>query len=270
MWFRTLLDSRNIRSSGSPARRRPRWPAACPLQVEALEDRCVPTTGVSINNATIVEGNAGVTYAQVMVDISGSNQTVKVNYHTIDATALAGSDYRAVTGRLTFAPGEISKPILVPIIGDQTGEYNENFYVRLNGGGKNVTLSSPLAIVTIVDDELHVRNSSAYGSEWMTFQFTVSLSAAVNYPVTVNYATQDDTAIAGLDYQATSGTLTFAPGETSKVITVQVFVDGDIYESAERFYVNLSEATGGAFIEGPCIGDIAAENEAPYDPYYYW
>ncbi len=56
--------------------------------------------------------------------------------------------------------------------------------------------------------------------------FTVTLSAASDAPVTVTYATADGSAtIAGGDYQAATGTLTFAPGQTSKTITV--LVNGD-------------------------------------------
>jgi len=78
----------------------------------------------------------------------------------------------------------------------------------------------------------------------------VSLSAAYDQPVTVNFATQDgyfpdgnyDAAIAGQDYVATSGTLTFAPGETTKTITVQII--GDMTpESEEVFFLRLSGAT---------------------------
>ena len=55
--------------------------------------------------------------------------------------------------------------------------------------------------------------------------FSVSLSAADGQRVTVNYATADDTATAGADYQSASGTLSFAPGETSKSFTVTILND---------------------------------------------
>src|SRR6185369_1739205 len=50
--------------------------------------------------------------------------------------------------------------------------------------------------------------------------FTVSLSSASSNTVTVNYATADTTAVAGVDYVATSGTLTFTPGQTSRTLSV--------------------------------------------------
>ena len=55
--------------------------------------------------------------------------------------------------------------------------------------------------------------------------FTVTLSKAWTTPVTVKYATANGTATAGADYVATSGTLTFAPGETAKSVTVGVIGD---------------------------------------------
>ena len=59
-----------------------------------------------------------------------------------------------------------------------------------------------------------------------TLQFRVFLSRRLRIPVRVDYATSDVTATAGADYPATSGTLTFAPGETAKTISVPVFEDG--------------------------------------------
>src|SRR5207248_566237 len=84
------------------------------------------------------------------------------------------------------------------------------------------------------------------------FTFTVTLSAVYDEPVTVDYATADLTAdeqywygpgaTAGDDYTATSGTVTFAAGETSKTITV--LVTGDpLVEPNESFFVNLSNPT---------------------------
>jgi len=86
--------------------------------------------------------------------------------------------------------------------------------------------------------------------------FTVTLSAASTDPITVAYATGDGTATAGSDYQAASGTLTFAPGETSK--TVAVTVNGDrIAEPNEVFFVNLSSPTNASVADGQGAGTIA-------------
>ena len=68
--------------------------------------------------------------------------------------------------------------------------------------------------------------------------FTVSLSAASGQTVTVDYATADQTALSPGDYTATSGTLTFTPGQTTRQITVAV--QGDLLdEENETFVVNL-------------------------------
>src|SRR4029077_16206877 len=85
--------------------------------------------------------------------------------------------------------------------------------------------------------------------------FTVTLSAAYDVPVTVNYSTANGTATAGSDYQAASGTLTFAPGETSKTVTVQVIGDR-LAEANETFAVNLSGATNATTADGQGIGTI--------------
>src|SRR4029077_13507830 len=86
--------------------------------------------------------------------------------------------------------------------------------------------------------------------------FTVTLSAAYDVPVTVNYSTANGTATAGSDYQATSGTLTFAPGETSKTVTVQVIGDR-LAEANETFFVNLSSPTNAVITDGQGVGTIA-------------
>jgi hypothetical protein len=88
------------------------------------------------------------------------------------------------------------------------------------------------------------------------FRFTVSLDRAQSARVTVDFATADGTATAPSDYTATTGTLTFAPGETAETVTVQV--NGYItVEPNESFNVNLSNATGNAAIaDGQAVGTI--------------
>jgi hypothetical protein len=80
-----------------------------------------------------------------------------------------------------------------------------------------------------------------------TFTFTVSLSAAYDQAVTVNYRTANGTATAGSDYQAKSGSVTFAPGETIKTITI--VVNGDkSRESNETFFADLFGPSSNALV----------------------
>jgi len=85
--------------------------------------------------------------------------------------------------------------------------------------------------------------------------FTVTLSAAGTETVTVAYTTADHSATSSSDYTAANGTLTFAPGETSKTITV--LVNGDrIGEAIETFTVNLSNQTNAVITDGQAWGYI--------------
>ncbi|MGD9645673.1 MAG: cellulose binding domain-containing protein [Pirellulales bacterium] len=95
-----------------------------------------------------------------------------------------------------------------------------------------------------------------------SFVFDVSLSAPSNQAVTVNYGTANGTAAAGSDYQATSGTLTFAPGQTQQQITVAV--NGDTtYEADESFAVNLSSAAGATLAKAQATGTITNDDTQP-------
>jgi hypothetical protein len=84
----------------------------------------------------------------------------------------------------------------------------------------------------------------------------VSLSTASEKPISVNYATANGTATtADHDYQSQSGTLTFAPGETSKTISIVIYGDTK-KEADETFSVNLSGATNATLLDGTGIGAI--------------
>jgi hypothetical protein len=87
------------------------------------------------------------------------------------------------------------------------------------------------------------------------FAFTVSLASATAGTTTVNYATADGTALAGRDYIATSGTLTFPPGLTSETVVVQTLDDGAA-DPTRAFTINLSNPVGGAITSGQGIGTI--------------
>ncbi len=85
--------------------------------------------------------------------------------------------------------------------------------------------------------------------------FAVSLTSASAVQTTVNYSTSDGTALAGRDYTAVSGTLTFAPGETTKTILVQTVDDG-VADPTKAFTIILSSPVGGVITSGQGIGTI--------------
>jgi len=210
-----------------------------------------PPPSVRIGDATVTEGNAVTRYASFAVTLSApSTQPVTVRYATSDGTAAAAGDYQGSAGSLTFAPGQTTATIAVPLTGDRLAEPNETFSVRLIDP-TNASIADGEGLGTILDDEprLAINNASVTegkgGTTVMTF--TVTLSAAYDQAVTVNFATGNGTATAGEDYAARSGTLTFAPGETTKTITVTVHGDKK-READEYFDVLLGTVSGNALI----------------------
>ncbi|MCB0923928.1 MAG: cellulase family glycosylhydrolase [Mycobacterium sp.] len=93
------------------------------------------------------------------------------------------------------------------------------------------------------------------GSGTSLSSFTVTLAAPSSQTVTVQYATMNGTATAGADFAASSGTLTFAPGETQKTIAVAVKSDS-LTEGTENFHVMLSNPTGATLTDAMGMGTI--------------
>jgi chitinase len=133
------------------------------------------------------------------------------------------------------------------------------------------TLATPQAVGTIQNDDqppplptLSIGNASVTegNSGTVNVAFVVTLSQAAASPVTVQYATANGTAVAGSDYNATSGTLTFAAGETSKTITVAVRGDTAV-EGAETFRVLLSNPSGATLANGTGTGTIVDNDQPP-------
>src|SRR5262249_55230686 len=142
---------------------------------------------VAISNVSVVEGDSGTTNAVFTVTLaSSSTQTVIINYATANGTALAGSDYVAASGTLTFNPGETTKPITVQVNGDTTDEPDETYFVNLSSS----TAGTAQALGTIVNDDPHpgmtIADASVTegNSGTKTLNFTVSLLAASGRTVT--------------------------------------------------------------------------------------
>ena len=115
---------------------------------------------LSIADTRIVEGNAGLAIAQVMVSISQVSQgSVTVAYNTRNITAMADTDYVAANGTITFAPGEIMKRINVSIIGELICEDDEKFEIVLSDAS-GATVDANAGTATIVNDDCRRNNRS--------------------------------------------------------------------------------------------------------------
>jgi serralysin len=216
-----------------------------------LDDDTDDRPAISIDDVTVTEGNRGTKNAQFTVRLStASDKRVRVDYQTAESTidsATVGSDFRARRGTLNFQPGQTTKRINVPIVGDRDYEVTEQFFVQLSDA-VNATIADDVGLGLIENDDRNVSISiddvtirEGNGGRKQA-EFLVSLDSASGQTVTVDYRTADSTAVAGSDYQGKTGTLTFQPGQQTKKIRVPVFGDREI-ENDEFFWVNLNNAT---------------------------
>ncbi len=199
------------------------------------------------------------TVATITVErVNGTAGAVGVQYATGDGSAAAGSDYTAASGTLTFADGETSQTFTVQTTQDTAVEGDETFVLTLSNPTGGATLGSPnQAVVTIQDDDTAPAGELRFTAATFTGREDTGVALirvervnGSSGTVTVDYTTNASTATPGVDYQDTSGTLTFADGETSQTFTV-VILDDSINDPNETFNVALTNATGGATLGAP-------------------
>jgi hypothetical protein len=186
-------------------------------------------------------------FKTITVNRTGSGTTVHVDYATSNGTATAGQDYTAVSGTLDFGPTDSQKSFAVPILDDALIEGDETVNLALSNAQptNDASLGTPnKAVLTIVDDDSNVQFSVAsYVVDESAGKATIEVTRTglTTGTSTVNYATGDGTALAGQDYTATSGTLTFGPGVTSQTFDVPV-LDDQVAEPFETLNLVLSNA----------------------------
>ncbi|MBD2615763.1 MAG: PA14 domain-containing protein [Nostoc sp. ZfuVER08] len=207
----------------------------------------LPTTiTLSTSPTSVNEGDGNVTVTVLRTgNLSGVST---VQYATLGNTATAGDDYanggEEIGGTLTFAPGESSKQIVIPIFDDSLAEPDENFSVAIDQPeGATLGIQRTLGI-TIKDNDSQGLNFTQplVNENDGTATVTVTRGNA-SAAASVNYTTVDGTAKAGSDYVALSGTLNFAVGETSKNISI-VLKDDSVTEPDESFTLKFSNAVG--------------------------
>ncbi|MBI5761670.1 MAG: hypothetical protein HZA46_24435, partial [Planctomycetales bacterium] len=225
------------------------------------------TPSLTINDVTVTEGNIGTTNAVFTVTLSSpQTSTVTVQYSTADGTAKSPADYTAVPlTTISFSPGTTSQQIAVLVQGDITDEANQTFFVNLTNAS-GATIADTQGIGTITDNDtaptmtINDVTVTEGNSATVNANFTVTLSAASELPVTVQYSTQNNTAVAPGDYTAiTPTTLTFNPGDLTRTITVQV--NGEtLSELDESFFVNLANPANATISDSQGRGTITNDD----------
>lgn len=185
------------------------------------------TSGAGIPTGSVQFKDNGTNLGTaVTLNVSGvttlNTPALTVGTHTITAEYSGATTFAASTG--TLSGGQVVRPIPTLSIND---------------------------VSTVEGD-----------SGTKLLNFTVTLSAASNLTVTVNFATADASATAGSDYQTATGTVTFNPGDTTK--TIAVTINGDtINEENETFLVNLSNPVNATISDNQGVGTIV-NDDAPF------
>jgi hypothetical protein len=200
-----------------------------------------------------------------VVTLSNASEIpISIDYQTLGLTAAAGLDFSDLTGTLTFGEDETVKYITVPVIGDRLHELNERVILHLSNPVELI-LENPDAAGDIVDDDaaptVSVTDVSVLekDSGSNAAVFTVVLSEPAGKTELVSFATADGSAVAGVDYLAVSGTLTFNPGV--QVMTVTVPVAGDtVVEANETFVLAIARGSDATIAKAQGTATIANDD----------
>ncbi|HEV2778292.1 MAG TPA: Calx-beta domain-containing protein [Actinophytocola sp.] len=226
-----------------------------------------PDPQLSIGDTTVTEGDSGAMSATFTISLSRAPAAgeVSVRWATGDGTATAPADYAAGTGVETFAAGQLSRQVTVPVVGDTAVEGDETFTVTLSDAA-GAEIADGQGVGTIVDDDaelpgLSIGDVSVTEGDTGTTRatFTVTLDRPGTGEVGVRFATADGTAIAPGDYLAATGEVRFPAGVTSRPVTVDVVGDL-VHEPTETFAVILSDAAGAEIADGQGLGTIVDDD----------
>ena len=222
-----------------------------------------PQPGTFNFSASSVSASESAGTADLTVNrTGGTSGALTVNYSFSNGTATgasgcsSGIDFDNSNLSVSFADGESSKTITVPICADTVYESDEDFGVTLTGatGGGSIGSQSSTTVTVVNDDApATVQFSSVFykAVESSTVTITAERSGDLSGTTTVNYSTSDGTATGGacssgnVDFEASDGTLTFLSGETSKDFVISACGDLLSENPAENFGVTLNGPAGG-------------------------
>jgi Ca2+-binding RTX toxin-like protein len=247
------------------------------------EVRLVPppsSLAIAAGSADRVEGQSGTTAFTFVVTRTGDLSAEVTAAWTVagnGSAAASAADFAGgalPSGTVSFAAGEASRTITVNVAGDTVWEGNEGFKVTLSSPTNGATIATATAVGTIRNDdaapppELSIAATSAVKAEGSSgstaFTFTVTRAFDPAKAVTVDWrvAGEGGSPAVAADFAGgvlPHGTLSFAAGELTKTITVNVVGDAT-YEASEGFKIVLDNPTGGALL-GTAVASAVVQND---------
>ena len=237
-------------------------------RIQIVDEDPVPT--VTVASAEVVEGDSGTSNTSLTFSLSNpSFEPIGLDWATVDGSATTSdNDYPFRSGSITFEPNTTNVTVAAAVgsIGDTKLEPNESYVVSVDlTSGMAIVGTSQVSVQITNDDQEPTisiggvsRNEGNAGVS--SFSFPVTLSNPSSEEVSVSYATVSGSATTGEDFADSSGTLEFAPGQTSASVSVNVF--GDILpEATESFSVVLSNPQNAGIAVNSAIGIITNDDE---------
>ncbi len=235
--------------------------------IGTIVDNDAPPT-ISVNDVSVVEGTQTQSTATFAVTLSSvSEKPVSVQFGYEAGTATNNVDYVTFSGlgTLEFEPGQTTKNPAASITQDNIFEPAETFFINLSNptnatiadgqGQATITNDDPLPAIAVAAQTIRVEGAQGTSGN---ASIEVRLSNPSFQTITVAFATANGTATAGSDYVATSGTVTFNPGETVKTISVEVTGD-NVDEINEIFLINLTNPTNATI--GAAQGSVLIQDD---------
>ena len=206
-----------------------------------------PEPSLSVEPASAAEGED----VKFTVELAESGKEVTVKWAASAEsgdTAIAGTDFTAVAATtLTFTAGQTAKTLTVATTEDTTDEQNETFTLTLSDVSNATLPDPPTAQGTIRDDDkpvLRFAGSPVAIEDSAHAKVILELDRPGIAPIEVHWEageTSPATAVAGVDFEAATGTVTFAPGDTEQDFRIRVINDNRL-EDTEKFLVTLRAA----------------------------
>ena len=238
-------------------------------------------TRITVSNAASVHENSGEMSFPIQLSESPDMcEEVSIDYRTENGSAKAGEDYSNTSGSVTLYGACLFPPhfpedttlVKVPIIDNGNYEETEKFYLKISNSTVGYKVTRSTAQGYIYDNEpqpleltLHNRSENEQDSNW-DLSFTARLNQVAPNDITVNYTTENSTALAGQDYMAKSGSIIIKKGFKDGHIPITIIGD-DIYETptTEKFNVKITSISEGTVVRDLATGSITDDDKIKID-----